>query len=335
MKPDGKETKLSVRKSKSTLNVKPGEIAGEEFTVMLPHDIPLKFRWCPPGSFVMGEGRNEREVSLSNGFWIAEIETTGSTFFSSLLMARETEGRFNAVVGRIKLLDENAAKIPDMGAFLSKGLKAVVDDMSWFEAITVAQIFNAHFGMQEWEFRLPTAAEWEYACQAGDYSPENIDEIHKYAWLISNSPRKYSPHQAAQLIPNAWGLYDMRGNAEEWVMDWADANEYDTEVMPHRAGTDPIGPRQGNQYTYHYNQQYKDENPNKPTTKDFTFQGEMKLLKGGNFQNYGDRILAKSQSRRPPDKSKPLDRVGFRLVLAPAIDWAGLVPQPKKTEGQP
>ena len=85
-------------------------------------------------------------------------------------------------------------------------------------------------------YRLPTAAEWEYACRAGSSTayPFGNDpaQLKEYAWYSANSEDKY--HKVAQLKPNAWGLYDMLGNVMEWTMD-----QYDENGVANATATDP------------------------------------------------------------------------------------------------
>ena len=73
-------------------------------------------------------------------------------------------------------------------------------------------------------YRLPTEAEWEYACKAGDTYGAETDSINllSYAWFAGNSLQKYQP--VGSLKPNAWGIYDMLGNVAEWTLDgWTNA----------------------------------------------------------------------------------------------------------------
>ena len=89
-------------------------------------------------------------------------------------------------------------------------------------------------------YRLPTAAQWEYACRAGTTAPwycgENSDDLVEYGWIINNSGSK--THEVGLKKPNAWGLYDMHGNVFEWCWDWY--GPYPTEAQ-----TNPVGASSG------------------------------------------------------------------------------------------
>jgi formylglycine-generating enzyme required for sulfatase activity len=91
------------------------------------------------------------------------------------------------------------------------------------------------------EYRLPTEAEWEYACRAGTTTTHSFGndplQLDEYAWHLSNSGRQI--HSVGQKKPNSWGLYDMYGNVEEWCRDWYGK-------LPSASTTiDPIGPDEG------------------------------------------------------------------------------------------
>ena len=88
-------------------------------------------------------------------------------------------------------------------------------------------------------YRLPTEAEWEYACRAGSNAPfgfGGLELVADYGWFSSNSKGK--SHPVGKKNMNAWGLYDMHGNVKEWCSDWA--GDY-----PEGAVSDPTGPKEG------------------------------------------------------------------------------------------
>jgi formylglycine-generating enzyme required for sulfatase activity len=91
-------------------------------------------------------------------------------------------------------------------------------------------------------YRLPTEAEWEYACRAGTatkfYFGDNDDDLKFYGWCQGNSDSK--THVVAQKKPNPWGLYDIAGNLWEWCNDY-----YGAKYYQHSPGDNPRGPAHG------------------------------------------------------------------------------------------
>jgi len=99
------------------------------------------------------------------------------------------------------------------------------------------------------EYRLPTEAEWEYACRAGTMTRysfgDDPSQLPDYAWYEGNAwdvGDRYA-HEVGLKLPNPWGFHDIHGNVAEWCSDWYDPNYYD--VSP---STDPPGPAAG---TFH------------------------------------------------------------------------------------
>ena len=94
--------------------------------------------------------------------------------------------------------------------------------VSWEEATAYCEWLSRKTGRL---FRLPTEAEWEYACRAGSTTPYNTGETFpEEQWKVQKNTRFKEPVslQVAQFEPNAWGLYDMHGNVEEWCSDLVD-----------------------------------------------------------------------------------------------------------------
>lgn len=107
-----------------------------------------------------------------------------------------------------------------------------VESISWFEVQAFIDSLNAHKS-DSYVYRLPTEAEWEYACLGGTIRSQNIEEV---AWFSENSGER--PHPIKQLRPNEWGLYDMRGNVWEWIDDWY-------ALYDPRENIDPVSPGSG------------------------------------------------------------------------------------------
>ncbi|MBR2812532.1 MAG: SUMF1/EgtB/PvdO family nonheme iron enzyme [Solobacterium sp.] len=211
------------------------------------------------GSFLMGSPETENwriddeirhEVSVSS-FYMDPFETTQAEY--------------------VRLMDENPS------AFISDALP--IENISWLDAVRFANakskdacltpVYMISDQGVTWDrsadgYRLPTEAEWEYACRAGTETPFNTErslsaaEANFYGHYpyeieenyFNNSVLEAKPGEYRQTTvsvgsfePNAWGLYDMHGNVNEWCWDWY--GTYDTA-----AATDPTGPIQGTRHVY-------------------------------------------------------------------------------------
>ena len=192
-----------------------GSKAGDEREV-----AGIKLCWCPPGKFTMGSPRDEPErrpgedqveVTLTKGFWMGKYEVT--------------QGQWKRVIG--KLPGELTAELPEGDDF-------PVGNVNFAEAEAFCQKLT-ELGRQsgdlpkDWEFRLPTEAQWEYACRAGTTTATSFGD--KLSSKQANFKGK--PYNGAEPGPslsraakvgsypaNAWGLHDMHGNTYEWCRDW-------------------------------------------------------------------------------------------------------------------
>ena len=181
--------------------------APAELTLDLGGGVKMKMILIRPGKFVMGdriEGRHE--VTLSKPFYMGVTEVT--------------QAQYQAIMGT--------------NPSLFKGATNPVDMVSWNDA---AEFCKKLSEKTRQTFRLPTEAEWEYACRAGTQTAFSFGDdpstLGDYAWWAMNSGE--TPHPVGQKKPNAWGLYDTHGNVWEWCADWW--GEY-----PKGPITDPSGP---------------------------------------------------------------------------------------------
>jgi formylglycine-generating enzyme required for sulfatase activity len=130
-------------------------------------------------------------------------------------------------------------------------------------------------------YRLPTEAEWEYACRAGAENgrTNDVDVLNSSAWWSGNSGN--TTHPAATRFPNAWGLYDLCGNVWEWC------NDRYAKTYAFGPQTDPTGPS----------------------------TGDLRVLRGGSWQSdAGMRCWSYRHNSPPGDERKNRSRFGFRCV---------------------
>ena len=200
---------------------------------------PPGFEWIEPGSFTMGSpesesGRNNDEgpqtrITLSRGFWMGANEVTQSEY----------------------------ARVMGVNPSGFKGDESLpVERVSWFDAVAYCAKLTAQEHEERrlppgWEYRLPTEAEWEYACRAGTSGPFGIGEGNSLSSTQANFDGRYPYGGGAKGVylaktrrvgsypANAWGLYDMHGNVWEWCLDWF------SDGLPGGSAADPKGPATG------------------------------------------------------------------------------------------
>ena len=234
--------------------------AGEEREFEISRGVKMTFCWCPAGDFLMGSPVTEEDrlswedqvnVTLSKGFWMAKTEVTQKQWES--------------------LMGSNPSNF--------NGGDLPVENVIWDDAKEFIKKVNDSSVIPEgWKVALPTEAQWEYACRAGEtgaYSGGTIDQV---AWYDDNSGSK--THSVGTKKSNAWGLHDMHGNVWEWCADW-----YDDSLS---GGTDPSG----------------------------ASSGVYRVHRGGSWYGNAARCRAANRLRYTPDNRHY--NLGFRPALVPS-----------------
>ena len=162
----------------------------------------------------------------------------------------------------------------------SKGEQNPVENVSWVDVQNFLERLNQQTGKA---YRLPTEAEWEYACRSGGKQEKycgGADKPGNLAWLKDNS--KGLPHPVGKKQANSLGLYDMSGNVWEWCADWFEADYYATSAR---------------------------QNPTGPTS------GTSRIFRGGGWN--GGQWVARSASRNGDAPTFRGPNLGFRVVFTP------------------
>ncbi len=228
----------------------------------------LEMIWIEPGTFMMGsppseEGRWDdeklHEVTLTQGFYISKYEIT--------------MGQWQAVMNDITDYEESFSHFS-------------MSDISWNETQNFIDELNQLF--EEYKFRLPTEAEWEYACRAGTTTrfywgeDPNLTMIDEYAAYEDNTydPEHdwYAVPPVGSFEPNDFGLYDMSGSMYEFCQDWGG-------VYPDQPVVDPTGPD----------------------------NGELKVIRGGSYSSEASYCRSAFRNFAPVDENHGY--FGLRLVM--------------------
>jgi formylglycine-generating enzyme required for sulfatase activity len=228
------------------------------FTEKLPKGVKLEMVSLPAGKFLMGSSESDDEQPPHqvkvNSFAIGKYPIT--------------QAQYQAVMGNNPSHFKNNPQNP-------------VERVSWNDAQAFCQKLSQITGKT---YRLPTEAEWEYACRAGTttryYFGDNDNQLGDYAWYDGNSGGK--THPVGQKKPNGWGLYDMSGNVWEWCEDdWHDSY----------AGA----PDDGTAWL---------DNDNRSRSR--------KCLRGGSW--YSNPLFCRSAFRLNDDSRDLYHSIGFRVV---------------------
>ncbi|MEW5734216.1 MAG: formylglycine-generating enzyme family protein [Thermodesulfobacteriota bacterium] len=254
--------------------------------------LGMEFVYIEPGTFKMGSpedeegrqtGESQHDVTLSKGFWLQTTEVT--------------QGQWEKVMHTYP------------SQFTNCGYDCPVENISWDQTQEFIRTLNEMDKKNH--YRLPTEAEWEYACRAGTkttfYYGECLGE--DFANYDARYPLRKCPEQGYRgktvrvksFPPNAWGLYDMHGNVMEACQDWYDEFPLDNV-------TDPVGP----------------------------YVGLRRVYRGGAWSN--DAKFCRSGARGRYDPYQFSSLRGFRLVMdaaaGPVIPAAEKKPAEKTAEGK-
>lgn len=233
--------------------------------------LEMKLKRVAAGQFAMGSPASEerrrsdetqRKVVISRPFFMATTEVTQSQWFALMKTKPWADKRF------IRQGDQYAATF-----------------ISWTAAVEFCRKLSKKEGKR---YRLPTEAEWEYACRAGTTTRfsfgDNADQLSDYGWYGKNAfdlGDRFA-HQVAERKPNAWGLYDLHGNNWEWCSNWYGKLSPAEAALVHR---DPHGPETGTR----------------------------RVIKGGSWHGLPGLCRSACRFSRPPDIV--LNDLGFRIVL--------------------
>ncbi len=239
----------------------------------ITNSIGMKLVLIPKGTFMMGspeseQGRigneNQHEVTISKDYYLGVYEVTQAQY--EKVMGKNPSRFQGAIVG-----NENT-DLP-------------VEDVSWDDAVAFCKKLS---DLPEEKkagrvYRLPTEAEWEYACRAGSKTAYSFDDeeglLPEYGWSYRNSSDR--THTVGLLEANSWGLYDMHGNVFEWCSDCF--GEYPTGAV-----SDPTGRK----------------------------VGSFRVFRGGSWRH--DAAHCRSAYRQGSYPTYRYDLVGFRLALSPS-----------------
>ena len=198
-----------------------GEDRKGVFAEVVVRGVTMEMRWIPPGRFLMGSpedepGRSKDEgpqhgVTLSRGFWLAATPCT--------------QAQWEAVMGSTPSL--------------FKGPDRPVESVSWEDCRAYCAALNKL--LPGLEARLPTEAEWEYACRAGTTSAFNdgsactapegdVPALNRLDWYDRDSGGE--THMVGQKVANVWWLYDMHGNVWEWCQDLYGSYASESQIDP-------------------------------------------------------------------------------------------------------
>ncbi len=213
--------------------------------VEITNSIGMKLVLIPAGEFGMGSSESAHEVRITRPFYLGTYHVTRGQFRQFVAATDyKTDAEKGEKPGAWGLNSETRnGEFSLRYSWRNVGFEQTDEHpvvcVSWNEAVAFCEWLRRKEGKT---YRLPSEAEWEYACRAGTttrwYSGDDEAGLHDVAWFEKNAGGM--THSVGEKKPNAWGLYDMHGNAWQWCADW-NGSEYHA-VSP---TDDPKGPDSG------------------------------------------------------------------------------------------
>lgn len=192
----------------------------------------------PEGEFLMGSKNGSADelpihkVKI-DAFWMSKFEVTWDIFEPFLYKDYEVNNSTEKISPQVDAVTRPTKPYLDMTFGMGKQKHPALA-MTQYNAIQFCKWLYVRTGFF---YRLPTEAEWEYACRAGSKEEfsfgNNASKISEYAWFKTNSDKK--TQEVGLKKPNAWGLYDMHGNVAEWTYD-----QYSTDFYANSKAKNPM-----------------------------------------------------------------------------------------------
>jgi sulfatase modifying factor 1 len=195
----------------------------------ITNTLGMKLNEIPAGTFTMGSPESEADREDDE---TQRTVTIGKAFY--MQTTEVTQGQWKAVMGTEPWKGED---------YVKEGPNYASTYVSWNDAVAYCKKLSEK---ESKTYRLPTEAEWEYACRAGAKTTwsfgDDENKLGDYAWYRENAwdiDEKYA-HQVRLKKPNAFGLYDMHGNVHEWCHDY-----FEEDYYKQSPAKDPTGPTSG------------------------------------------------------------------------------------------
>lgn len=217
---------------------------------------PYQMKLIPGGTFSMGADNLEydsinatpvHQVTVDS-FYMDSTEVTQKEYLDYMLINPAKWAGLNSPVENVSWFDAvlfaNARSKREHPRYDTVYSYSAAYFHSTTTGVSCSSLTNLRCDLSKKGYRLPTEAEWEYACRAGTTTEvywghqEIQDTTDMYSWFVYNSNRR--PHTVAIKFPNAWGLYDMIGNVSEWCNEW-----YEDGYPSPNPVVNPVGPNNG------------------------------------------------------------------------------------------